>query len=1059
MRSFRIALTLIVIGLSATASLAQSGGLRVVVTDAQGALPGATVTLSNEQGYIKAETQLTDPKGVVVFPVLRAGTGYVLEVSFPGMSTVRQSDLKVKIGETQTIPVQLTTELVEKVEVTAERKVVDLEKPTQSTKFSDEFMQNLPIPGKAYQSVLTLAPGVQDDDNDGNPTVYGSRARDFKATVSGISNVDPLTGQYMSEVSLNSIEEMEVVTAGAGAEFGRAQGGYAQIVQKQGTNEFEGVFDMIWRSSKLDGNGASNATGSQVPKFDWYQPSIQVSGPIVKDRLWYRLTHEYQYIQDPQNFGNRIDVTTYKQGINSDQLTWQVSPRNKLVFLFDYNPQTITNFGVNAFTPVDSSLGSELDYKKYSLAWTAPYSTKILVESNFAFQDSSRSRYPTSPNAVNDCITDPNRPDLSNTQCVDFTLNTTTGAYPETYKDHRQRFTALSDATVYAGRFLGMSHQLKFGFSVENERFIADYSVKPQILNFLQSENQSNQTGGPGQLDREEVLIATFSVPSAVRVHATGTVFSGYVSDQFRPIESMVVTLGVNVSREATDSAGGQFFDPEAELQQFIDESGNVPAFEKSRLALELFTSYPAIDDLRTSVANQLGNGIEPSDVNCSFCGLNSFAVKPRGFENIALRNTNVAPRLSITWDPFNDGKTKVSASAGRYFNNVPLLIPLRELLPVSVTVQINCLNGNCQPGGRGDARPTITMVDRNLRTPYQDEWRLGFERQIAQETSLSVSYVNRRYRDQIQDIDINHAPGDYGRCLYQNQPGDPTVQPITDPEDPLYGMYPNGGDGIIDDCVGRKVIPTPNPDDPGGGGIGSGFDSAFDRPDGIPDLYVQNPIWGNVYVVGNYNYSNYEAYILELVRRQYRGWQMEASYTWSKSKGNGEDFFQQNIGNDRTLLEDEKGYQSTDRRHAIKVNAITITPWGFRFGMAVQWLSGLPYSVLVRDVSNDAIPPVLEGTANSVARPRLRYVTGVRNDQRNPSYWNIDVRFIKELRVGNRINMQLSAEIFNLLNDGTFYNWNDFPNQQYGREINGIFVDRRQRFGRRFQLGAKVTF
>ena len=42
--------------------------------------------------------------------------------------------------------------------------------------------------------MLTLAPGVQDADGDGNPNVHGSRDRDFKAEVGGVSNVDPLTG-------------------------------------------------------------------------------------------------------------------------------------------------------------------------------------------------------------------------------------------------------------------------------------------------------------------------------------------------------------------------------------------------------------------------------------------------------------------------------------------------------------------------------------------------------------------------------------------------------------------------------------------------------------------------------------------------------------------------------------------------------------------------------------------------------------------------------------------------------------------------------------------------
>ena len=60
----------------------------------------------------------------------------------------------------------------------------------------------------------------------------------------------------------------------------------------------------------------------------------------------------------------------------------------------------------------------------------------------------------------------------------------------------------------------------------------------------------------------------------------------------------------------------------------------------------------------------------------------------------------------------------------------------------------------------------------------------------------------------------------------------------------------------------------------------------------------MQNPFWGDIYLIGNYNQADYEAFVAELTRRQYRSWELQASYTWSKAKGDGEDFFQE-IGDD----------------------------------------------------------------------------------------------------------------------------------------------------------------
>ena len=81
--------------------------------------------------------------------------------------------------------------------------------------------------------------------------------------------------------------------------------------------------------------------------------------------------------------------------------------------------------------------------------------------------------------------------------------------------------------------------------------------------------------------------------------------------------------------------------------------------------------------------------------------------------------------------------------------------------------------------------------------------------------------------------------------------------------------------------------------------------------PDGLPDLYVLNPGWGELLLVGNFNSSDYEAYVIELVRRQYRSWQMNASYTWSKAVGDAEDF-NQILGNERTLFEEARRNELT---------------------------------------------------------------------------------------------------------------------------------------------------
>jgi hypothetical protein len=222
-----------------------------------------------------------------------------------------------------------------------------------------------------------------------------------------------------------------------------------------------------------------------------------------------------------------------------------------------------------------------------------------------------------------------------------------------------------------------------------------------------------------------------------------------------------------------------------------------------------------------------------------------------------------------------------------------------------------------------------------------------------------------------------------------------------------------------------------------------------------VADYYVLDPAWGNIFQIGNYNKSRYDGVTLEFVRRQYKNWQMEASYTWSKATGDAEDF-NLALGDDRSTLQDEKGYLSFDRRHSVKLNATCLTPWGFRLGGTAQWESGLPYSILNRRTSDSQSMPSYAGYAQSFTSQRVLYVTHQRNDQRNVSAWNFDVKLVKEINLPKGMNLQLDAEIFNLLNQDTYSVYNTFSKS--GQQINGT-NDSTRRFGRQYQVGMRLAF
>jgi outer membrane receptor protein involved in Fe transport len=1094
--------------LSASLAAAQgTGSLSVQVVGDDGLpLPGATITLTHDTGNVKATSLLTDKDGWARFPVLQPGSGYNVEAAFPGFAIRREANVRVPISQEFRLTIQLTEEVIERVKVVARPDVVELEKTASTTRFSEEFVQDLPVPGRFYQNVLTLAPGVNDPDNDGNPTVHGSRSRDFQAVVGGVSNVDPLTGQYMSLINMDSIEEIEVITGGASVEFGRAQGGFANIIQKQGTNDFEGTFTFLFRSSVFDGDGAADDSNLPDPEFESIQPAIQVSGPIIKDKLWYRLSHDLTDDEIPVNVSTGIAVRTETQWVHSDALTWQVSPRNKLQFQFQSDPQEITNFGISSATPPESSIALDRSSETYSVKWTAPYSPKILVDTTASWQDLTNELSPSQTGVLNDC----DEAALAGAQCFNLDTQQVSGSYNSFLEQHSQRLTLKSTATVYAGQLWGANHQFRLGVSIENERFDRDLDRGPTI--FSQSigiggnDNQDQQTGGTCQsqtggessniecqrdsqcpageacvegqgLQKIDLIVGQFAVPRQAVVTAKGANWAFFFEDQIRPLSNLVVTVGGRVDREEIRAAGAGVVDPDAESAAFFDDyracwlndpfpHQNCPDFRDDNLPGYFTFDAQAVDKL-FQIASDVGFSTTNLDqlLDPTLEAADSSWTKNRQLDDIDIGNTNFSPYLSISWDPWNNNKTQLAFTARRYYDKIVLSVPLLELEPSIVPLALFCRidpdtkQRECNLSNGLNPASTVFSVDRNLKTPFQDEYRLVFTRELFTETLLRVEYIRRKYRDQLQDIDLNHGPGDYGRCDFRN--GTQEVLPndlvgLFDPETfPGDGVFSAETGNTWDDCVGRtEEAELAGGGDPGGGGGDTSQTSVRDFPDSRPDLYALNPVYNRYFYVSNVNQADYEGVVLELQRRQYRGWEMTGSYTWSMATGNGEDFAQL-LGDDRSLVADEFGFQSNDQRHIVKFSATTITPWGFRLGGSARWESGLPYSCLLSSLSTWPSVPSYD-IAAAVRDQQTVYCNDRRNDLRNDSFWNFDVKLTKEMNLGHSMNLQVSAEIFNLLNDGTYLVYE--PDLEAGRQVNGTDFAT-PRFGREFQLGAKLAF
>jgi hypothetical protein len=1012
---------------------AQTGSLRVVVTDAgtKAALRGATVVLDSETRQVAPTRALTDASGSVVFPVLRAGGGYTVEVGLHGYAVLRLPDVRVPPGGAAVLPVALFPALAESVDVRARSEGVDLDDATTSTTFTSEFTEDLPIYGRFYQTLLTMAPGVLDSDGDGNPNVLGARATDFKTVVGGVANTDPLTGGFLSYLSLESVEALEVVTAGAGVAFGRAQGGFANLVQKQGSNDFEGVAGFLWGSSLLDGNGAAEG---EVPEFDRFQPYVQVSGPIVEDRLWYRLSHEWIRRDDPVNVLSGVALTHERQDIHSDQLTWQVSPRNKMTLQVARDPLQRENVGLASGTKPESSYSIRRGGNTTSLTWTVPHSANLFAEGLVALQEHREELFPTETGVDNACSYADEWTNLGKSRCTDDETGAVSGSWQTDSRDLRRRSTVRGQVTYSPGGGGRVAHRFQAGLSVENERYFRH--LFRGIDGVLLHTNPFEWRAG--------VYFAEMYVPGETRSRAVGSGSSVFLEDQVRLGSRWSVTAGLRVDREEISAKSKEGFDPAAEAARFRELlAGGVQAPDAMEQA---FTGFDGKEDFQLELGDVLG--VDIGNIS-PLLEQSSRWPRKRRLENVDLAPTTLSPRLAVTWDPWGSGKTKIAATAGRYYDKVFLSVPL--LATESPTSAMSFATwyeigfgwyAYRAAGGAENGR--VTVVDPGLRTPYQDEITFSAEREILPETSVKVTWVHRRFRDQLQDVDVNHVSGDYGRCLLNFDLGSAFMvgspgsgQTLLDPYSgrSYQDSDPGIGDGRQDDCTGEIVRP---------GGL---LTPLARRPDGLPDLYALNPVWGQVMVVGNHNTADYSAALLEVVRRFAHGWGLQVSYTWSRAIGDAE-AFDQLLGDEPDVVNEERSYLGYDQRHVVKVVGARDTKWGWRLGTAVRFESGLPYSVIEPVRSSYGLPPEY-GLSYPLTQIRYRYPTGKRNDRRNPGFWNFDLRVSRELALRGSRTFGLTVEVFNLLNDDTL---------RVDRLEEGTVIGVR-RFGRRFQLGLRSSF
>jgi hypothetical protein len=290
------------------------------VTDPSGApIKGAAVEATDvDRGTVwKTETNDSGSYNVLRLPI----GNYTVKISAAGFRTAVQPPFTLVLNQTARVDVRLTMgQVSETVEVKASAPVLQTESTEVSTLIDANTNVSLPLAGRNYLQLTLLAPGATTVDpssirvpgtmlNSGRPYINGNREQANEYLIDGILNSEDKNNETGYQPSPDAIQEFNLITQNASAEFGNYQGGVVSVSTKSGTNSFHGnVFEFL-RNDALDAHQASdgwtqginngqlgfNSQGiANKSELRYNQFGGTFGGPIIKNKLFFFVDFQAQ---------------------------------------------------------------------------------------------------------------------------------------------------------------------------------------------------------------------------------------------------------------------------------------------------------------------------------------------------------------------------------------------------------------------------------------------------------------------------------------------------------------------------------------------------------------------------------------------------------------------------------------------------------------------------------------------------------------------------------------------------------------------------------------------
>jgi outer membrane receptor protein involved in Fe transport len=981
-----------------------SGTIQGTVTDTTGAAVSGAQVVAKSKATDSVRTASTGDTGYFRFELLPVGV-YTVTVSKTGFAGIAQT-IEILIGQTATVNAELKTgSMSEIIEVTSEAPLVDQAKTDVSQTITPKEVEELPMVGRDVANLAYLAPGVKATDSY-DPTksryailsVNGANGRNVNVTVNGIDNKDNTVGGPVMQLPLEAVQEFQISTQRFSAENGRSEGAAINLITKQGTNNYHGSVFGYFRNTNLntdekDPTGTGGTTSSH-PDYSRQQFGGSIGGPIRKDKLFgfFALEREREHQAQAEQTKSFNELTIAKANGLAAQPSATV-PRP--FFEWRYNGRTdwVINSKNSAYVSYTSQVNNSLNDQSDGTADLANgnFTKNHVIVSNFTLNSilskTLVNQFTVGYQYWNNLIASNISAPLVKFPSASFGTNTNV---PQ--QSYQKKWQFKDDISKTVGR-----HTFQVGVDFINNPIEGGFFEFSSTLEIDFAKNPSVIIGNPATYPQgfgTPGLITGMTIANGNPYFNVATKQLGlYGQDNWKVNNRLTLNLGLRWDKDFNMIGGSDI--------------------QNSRTYLELVA-------LNSPISNPFVSKIAHDD------------------------NKDFSPRVGFAYDLTGRSKHILRGGFGLYFGNVFQNIPLfmEQMSNPTVFQTVLSLTNSSDPvPGTGktlgkwqygiDPLPTIPppssqlavgsvgrLMDPNYRNPVTEEFNGGYSWALNTNTALEVEYT--------------HVLG-----LHENK----TIN--VDQKVPVNGV-----------CCTRPL------------------DAAF--------AASTQPRLNSVRNEESIGRSHYDGVNFSLRQRMSHRFQVAANYTlaWANSYDGGGGSFRNYPRNAYDPFASyEWGPSPNDERQHVTVSGVVDLPKGFQLAPILQFGSARPfnltnsYSALNTGggttnavfVPTNATTNYLYGTnyvtafaaaycaanptdpkcgANGTAQAQLNLqncfygqcatqlgiplspLTIAKYDPlRGDPFFELDMRLAKNIKIGERMNVQLVAQAFNLTNRPNYGN------------------------------------